>query len=375
VFTAPADVLHTSDNNPLKLVLGPNSLFGLDEDEHLRARRIVLPPFHGERMGTYADVFEEETLAEMKSWPMDRDFKTTGPMMRITLNSILRTVFGAQGEDLEILRKGLPRWVRHGAMITVSPLLRMNLGPMSPWGRHLAHRREYDAVVQRLIDTCRRDPKLAERTDVLALLVQARYEDGSEMTLEEIADQLLTILTAGHETTAGSLAWAIERLRRHPQLLAELTEEAHAGGNELRLATVTEVQRIRPVILGAFRCVMKPFELGEWLLPPGSAVTVDTKALHNNPQLFPDPERFSPKRFVGEKPSTYAWVPFGGGRRRCVGAAFAQLEMDVVLKTILTRCDLVPTSEPDEKPLYRGISVVPRKGGLARVRAFDFWSG
>lgn len=371
VFTAPADVLYGGESNPLQLVLGKNSMFGLDEDKHLRARRLLLPPFHGQRMGEYEAIFEEETLEAMKSWPVDRDFATMDSMMPITLNAIIRTVFGAEGKDYDELRDLLPDWVTLGSKLVVVPWMHRDFGRFSPWGSFIRKRRQYDAIVDRLIEHGRKDPRLADRRDILAMLLQAEYDDGSKMSRDEIADQLLTILTAGHETTAGSLSWAMERIRRHPKLLEELTQEARAGGSELREATLTEVQRTRPVIVGAFRYVKKQFSLGEWVLPPGAVVVVDVKASHIDAKNFTDPDRFSPKRFVGTKPGTYSWVPFGGGRRRCVGAAFALLEMNVVLRTILERADLVPTSEPDEKPLFRGVSLVPRRGGLARLRAID----
>ncbi|MGH2958726.1 MAG: cytochrome P450 [Solirubrobacterales bacterium] len=371
VFTAPADVLHGGDENPLKEVLGEKSMFGLDQDDHLRARRLLLPPFHGKRMGEYETIFEEETLAAIADWPIDRDFATLESMMQITLRAIIRTVFGAEGKDYEELREHLPPWVALGSLIIILPVLRRNFGPWSPWAIFQRRRKRYDAIVDRLIERGRNDPKLEERNDVLSMLLQARYEDGEPMSRDEIADQLLTILTAGHETTAGSLAWTFERIRRHPKLLGELVAEARTGGKELREATALEVQRNRPVIIGAFRYVSKPFQLGPWLLPPGTIITVDALTSHNDSQTFPDPKRFSPERFLGAKPGTYDWVPFGGGRRRCVGAAFALLEMDVVLRTILTRCEIVPTSERDERPFFRGVTLVPRRGGRLRVRAID----
>jgi cytochrome P450 len=238
----------------------------------------------------------------------------------------------------------------------------------TPWGRFRALRREYDVVINQLIDKVAEDPKLEERNDVLAMMLQSSYEDGSRMTRGEIADELLTLLAAGHETTATTLAWAVERLRRHPKVLRALVEEADAGGKELREATITEVQRIRPVIdLVGRNIKVDGFELGRWTLPKGMNVLVSIDLLHDDPAVFPDPRVFDPSRFTGTRPDLYQWIPFGGGTRRCLGAAFATMEMNVVLRTLLRDFTLVPTSEPDERWKSRGVANAPGKGGIAVV--------
>jgi cytochrome P450 len=368
VFTAPADVLYGGEDSPLSYTLGVNSSFALDEERHLRQRKILLPPFHGARMAGYAGIFEEETLREMASWPQDEDFPTLEPMMRITLNAILRTVFGAEGRELDELRDLLPRLVKLGSILTMARFAQRDLGPRSPWGRFLGMRRHFDVIIDRLIAMARRDPALEDRSDVLAMLLQARYEDGTPMHRDEIADQLLSLLVAGHETTAGTLAWAVERLRRHPVLLRRLTEEVRAGGGELREATIREVQRTRPVIVGTRRTVKQPFAMGEWRLPVGTSIFVHATTMHYDPRFFEDPHRFDPDRFAGRKPDTYRWVPFGGGRRRCVGAAFAHMEMDIVLRTVIANGELAPTTEPPEKWRFRGVAFAPSRGGVARQR-------
>jgi len=369
VFTAPADVLYGGEESPLSRTLGPHSSFALDEDEHLRQRRLLLPPFHGERMAGYAEIFAEEALREVATWPEGREFPTLQPMMRITLNAILRTVFGvAEGPEFASLRKWMPGWVKLGSALTAMPWAQRDLGRWSPWNRFLRRRRTYDALVESLIERGRADPNLAEREDVLALLLQARYEDGTAMTRAELSDQLLSLLVAGHETTAGSLAWTIERLRRNPRVLARLVEEVREGGGELREATIREVQRVRPVIAGTARKVKKPFELGEWLLPPGTYIVIDGTLMHYDPRLFEEPARFDPDRFLGRAPETYSWVPYGGGRRRCLGAAFAHLEMDVVLRTVLAEVELLPTQRRPEAWRFRGVAFAPARGGLAQIR-------
>lgn len=369
VFTAPADVIHGAEQAPLEATLGKHSSFALEEDAHLRQRRLLLPPFHGARMAGYEAIFEEETRRELATWPIGEDLRTLEPMMRITLNAILRTVFGAEDQESDEFRAFLPGMVKLGSYLTALPVAQRDLGRRSPWGRFLEYRRRFDAAIERLIAAGRADPRLAERTDVLAMLLQARYDDGSPMSDAQLADQLLSILVAGHETTAAQLAWTIERLRRHPELLARLTAEAQAGGSALREATIREIQRVRPVITGTLRWVHQPFELGEWRLPVGMFIYVDGVAMHLDPRRYPDPERLDPDRFLDRTPETYAWIPFGGGRRRCVGAAFAHMEMDIVLRTLLLGVELVPTTERDERWLFRGVAFAPSRGGVARIRS------
>lgn len=369
VFTAPADVLHGADQAPLEATLGKHSSFALDEDPHLRQRRLLLPPFHGARMAGYGAIFEEETLRELATWPLERDVRTLEPMMRITLNAILRTVFGAEDQEFDEFRSFLPQMVKLGSYLTALPAAQRDLGPWSPWGRFLAYRRRFDAAIDRLIADGRADEHLADRSDVLAMLLQATYDDGAPVTDAELKDQLLSILVAGHETTAAQLSWTIERLRRHPAILTRLKAEAEAGGSALREATIRESQRVRPVITGTLRWVHRPFKLGDWELAPGTYIYVDAVAMHNDPALYPEPQRFDPDRFLGRKPDTYAWLPFGGGRRRCVGAAFAHMEMDVVLRTLLLNVELVPTTERDERWFFRGVAFAPSRGGVARIRS------
>lgn len=367
-FTAGPDVLYAGERSPLRAVLGNSSLLTIDGARHLQQRRLLLPPFHGKRMQSYERIVREEALREFQTWPENQQLRTLEPMSRITLNAILRAVFGAEGTELEQLRQLLPGVVKLGSRLVIAPALHRDLGPWSPWGRFVRMRRAFDAHVDHLIDTARAAPDLEQREDVLALLVQARHESGEPMSRAEIADQLLTLLVAGHETTAATLAWAVERLRRHPELLARLTEEARAGGGSLREATIREIQRTRPVIQGTSRFVMQPFELGRWHLEPGATVVVSAVLTHEDPRFYPDPLRFDPDRFLDRKPDTYEWVPFGGGTRRCIGATFAHMEMDVVLRTLLERYDLAITDAPDERWRFRGVAFAPARGGQAAFR-------
>jgi len=350
-------------------VLGRGSLFNLEGDAHRRQRKLLVPPFHGKRMHAYEKMIEEEFLREAAKWPEGKEFETLAPMMHITLNAILRAVFGAEGAEFEALRKLLPPWVELASWLATVPIPRKDLGPWSPWGRFNAKRREFDRIIGSLIDKALADPRLTERDDVLAMLLQSRYEDGSAMARSDIADELLTLLAAGHETTATTLAWAVERIQRHPGLVSRLVDEVGSGGSELRQATILEVQRTRPVIDLMGRHVnAESLQLGEWNIPRGFTVIVGISLVHDDESIFPDAGRFDPDRFVGQKPSNYEWVPFGGGTRRCIGAAFANMEMDVVLRTLLRDFDLVTTYSPGERFHSRGVAYAPARGGRVALR-------
>ncbi len=371
VFQAKPDVLSTGDKSPLGKVLGPGSLFSLDGEEHLRERRLILPAFHGERMKGYESIIEEEALREMASWPQGEAFPTLEPFMRITLNSILRAVFGAHGKDIEELAEVLPPFVTLGSRLSLLPPLQRDLGPWSPGGRLKRLRARYDAIIDRMIDSHLADPRLEERDDVMSLLLRAHYDDGSSMSRSAISDELLTLLAAGHETTATSLAWTVERLRRHPWILRRLVAEADEDGKELRLATILEVQRTRSVISGTSRHTLEDFPLGEWTVPKGTQVVVSAQMIHRDERFFERPLQFQPDRFIDTKPDTYTWIPFGGGTRRCPGAAFAHMEMDVVLRTLLRHYELKTTTEQGERWNDRGIAFAPADGGMAVVQRRD----
>jgi cytochrome P450 len=366
VFTASTDDLLNLQPN-LSRVLGPGSIFALDGTPHRNRRKLLTPPFHGKSIENYEQIIEEETLREAANWPVGQEFRTLEPMMRITLNVILRAVFGAEGVELEYLRNLIPGWVKLGSRLATLPKPSRTYGRYSPWGRLAESHRKFDEIVDTLIAKTEADPHFDERTDILALMLRSTYDDGSTMSRREISDELLTLVAAGHETTASTLAWAFERLRRHPDLVAKLAEEAEGDDNELRAATILEVQRARTVIDFAGRHVAAPtFELGQWRIPRGYTILVSISQLHET--VFENPERFDPYRFVGNRPPTFAWVPFGGGTRRCIGATFATTEMDVVLRTVLRHFTLDSTTDPGEKAHSRGVAYTPRRGGRIVLR-------
>ena len=366
IFTTSPDVLYNIQPN-LSRLLGPGSVFGLDGTAHRVRRKLLTPPFHGRSIKAYETIVEEETLREMASWPDGQEFATLEPLMRISLNVILRAIFGAGGAEFEQLRVLLPKWVTLGSRLAVLPAPAREWRA-TPWGRLAQYRREYEGLVDTLITRAKQDPDFEDRTDVLSLFLRSTYEDGSPMTRAEVGDELLTLLAAGHETTGSTLAWAFERISRHPEVLRQLVAEADTDDNSYRQATLFEVQRNRTVIDFSGRHVTAPqYELGEWLIPQGYSIMVSLGQLHENPEIFPDPQRFDPQRFLDTKPNTFAWVPFGGGTRRCIGAAFANMEMDIVLRTVLRHFTIATTTAPDEKWHNRGVAYVPKKGGRAVV--------
>jgi cytochrome P450 len=368
LFSANTDDVGNIQPN-LSRILGSGSVFALDGADHRKRRKLLTPPFHGKSIKNYEKIFEEETLRESASWRDGVQFESLESMNRLTLNVILRAVFGAEGEQLDELRRIIPPWVTLGSRLTVMPSPSRNYGRFSPWGRLAEYRRQYDAVIDRLIDTVQADSDFETRDDVLTLLLRSTYEDGSAMSRSDIADELLTLLAAGHETTASTLAWAFERATRHPDVLARLQAEAQTDDNEYRQAFLLEVQRARTVIDFAGRHVYAPtVQLGEWTVPRGYSIVVAIDHIHGRSEDFEHPERFDPERYVGKRPPTFAFIPFGGGTRRCVGAAFANVEMDVVLRTVLRRFEIETTTAPDEKVHSRGVAYTPKAGGRVVVR-------
>jgi cytochrome P450 len=369
VFTADPKTLHAGSRSPLRSVLGDHSLLGIDEDRHLAQRRLLLPPFKGQRMQAYEATIEAIAAEEIDRLPEGQPIAIAGAMQRITLRAILRAVFGATGREFDALERLLPPWTELASRLAPIPALRKDLGPWSPWGKLLSLRAQVDTILDTLIAQAKADPALTERPDVLALLVQATHTDGAAMTNAEIRDQLITMLAAGHETTAHQLSWCVERLTRTPEALERLVAEIDGGtGKAYRDATIRETQRTRPTIPFAGRHALVEYELGGHRLPAETQIGLCAALTHFDPQLFPEPERFLPERFVDRLPETYSWLPFGGGIRRCIGATFAHMEMDVVLRTLLQRVTLDATDAPDERWSFRGVAMAPALGGQVTVR-------
>ena len=303
LFRAGPDVADTIDSS-LGRVMGPNSLFALTGERFRAHRKLLTPPFHGRRLAAYEAIVEDEALREFATWPHDRSFPTMPSMTRITLNVMLRAVVGADGEELARLREMLPPAIRLGSKLVLMPVPQWDWGRVSPYGRFLQYRREFDAIVDRLIDKARADPDLETRDDVLALMLQSRYDDGSPMTRAEISDELMTFLAAGHETTATTLAWIVERIQRHPALLDRVVTDIDNGSDELLNATILEVQRTRPAIDSTFRMVKSPtMQIGPWTLPQGQTIVASIGLLHSDEAVFGDARRFDPDRFLTRAPN------------------------------------------------------------------------
>ena len=290
------------------------------------------------------------------------------PMNRITLNVILRTIFGADGPELDTLRALIPPYMKLGQLIAFVPAPPSWARRLGPWGRLDKLRATFDRTARTLIAAAKSDPGLADRPDVLAFLVRNGHDDGAEMSQADLCDELLTLICAGHETTASALAWTFERLRRHPDVLGELAKEVDDGGGEFRRATIAESLRVRTVIDVAGRRVRAPSaDIGDWRIPQDRTVLVRIADLHGNPDVFSRPERFDPDRFCGTKAAAPTWLAFGGGVRRCIGADFAIAEMDVVLRTVLQNFRIRTDAAADEKSHFRGIAHTPKLGGRVTV--------
>ncbi len=374
VFTGDPRLLHAGEANRILLpVLGPDSVLLLDDAPHLRQRKLMLPAFHGERMQRYGALMAEIAAQEIERWPLGEPYPLRPRMQAMTLEIVLRAVFGvSEGPRMDELRRELRRLLD----IVTNPLGGVALLALGPEriGRLGRFRRELDRVNRPIFEEIadrRRAGDLAERDDIMSLLLQATHEDGSPMSDSELRDELVTLLVAGHETTANALAWAVERLCRHPERMRRLTEEVRAGEEAYLQATIQETLRLRPVISIVLRRLQEPMELGGRVLPAGASIVPSIHLVHRRADIYTEPNEFRPERFLeaegGRAPGTYTWIPFGGGIRRCLGAAFAQFEMEVVLRELLQRRTLAPSRPEPERVYRRAITETPRHDATVLV--------
>jgi cytochrome P450 len=359
----------------LEPVVGSKSVLLLDEAAHMEQRKLMLPAFHGEKMERLSDLMLEVAEREVASWPREEPVELHPRMQSLTLEIILRAVFGLDpGPRLDALRERLRTMLAFGDRpISLAPppadsLAAKILERVGPFVSFIRQQEEADALIFELIEERRGDDQ--ERDDILSMLLEARHEDGSPMSQEELRDELMTLLVAGHETTASTLGWAMERLSRHPEILARLVEELDAGDDDAYLvATIQETLRRRPVLPNVGpRLVMQPIEVGGFIYPTGASLVPNAYLMHHDPDLYPDPYDFVPERFLDEPPGTYTWIPFGGGRRRCLGASFAMLEMKIVLRSLLEACELRATGDGIELARRRNITIRPGAGARAVLR-------
>ena len=362
VFTGDPTIFHAGEANALALgdALGEHSLLTLDEQRHMSQRKLLLPPFHGQSVRRYVDVMTEATAREVASWPVGTEIELRPRMQAITLDLILRAVFGVrEGERMDLFRERIPPLGELTSVLNWIPLFNRDLGGLTPAARSRKAVAAVDELLYAEIAERRVADDAAERDDVLSLLLAARHEDGSPMTDVELRDELMTLLGAGHETTATGLSWAFERLLRTPRVLERLTESLD---DDYVDAVVKETLRVRPVIVDVARKLTRETEVAGWRLPAGTLVLPAIAVLHARPDLYESPEEFRPERFLDGGAESYAWIPFGGGVRRCIGASFAQVEMRTVLREVLRRVRLRAPSQRPERGSIRHVTVVPARG-------------
>jgi cytochrome P450 len=381
VFVGDAKTFHAGEANTLALgdALGDHSLLTLDEERHLSQRKLLLPPFHGESVRRYVEVMAEATEREVATWPIGKEIQLRPRMQAITLEVILRAVFGVRDDArMDLFRERIPPLGETTSILNWLPFMDRDLGGITPAAKFRRALAAVDELIYAEIADRRAAPDRTEslRTghgpalaqddhDVLSLLLRARHEDGSSMTDSELRDELMTLLTAGHETTATGLAWAFERLLRTPRVLARLTASLDDG--DYLDAVVKETLRVRPVVVDVARKLTRETEVAGWRLPAGTLVLPAIAVLHARPDLYDSPQEYRPERFLEEETESYAWIPFGGGVRRCIGASFAQVEMRTVLREVLRRVRLRAPSQRPERGVIRHVTVVPGRGARAVV--------
>jgi cytochrome P450 len=376
---APDDAPSLTGESPLRPILGPNSILTSVGERHLRQRRLLLPSFHGEAVARYVEMIGEVAEREIDRWPSGAAFALAPRMQSVTLEVIMRGVFGIDGGPA-------PGTIEHRMRTTIRRLLTASASPLFALVelRNAGRREPRDllALLLRIVDRQmyavirrRRAEGDTHRGDVLSLLLRARDEDGAPLTDRELRDELMSLVLAGHETTANSLAWTLERLLRAPEAYRRLREEVRAGdGRDYVEATIHEAMRSRPVIPMIVRRVTRPWRMGEYVLGAGTPVSVSIIGIHHRTDLYPDPARFRPERFLGGggegpfvKPGTYEWIPFGGGIRRCLGATLAMAEQRVVLAAITRRVDLRAPDAAPERPHLRNVTMIPSHGTRVAV--------
>jgi cytochrome P450 len=375
LFTAPEQAISTAGESPLRPIVGPNSVLTAVGPRHMRQRKLLLPPFHGEAIERYTQMIDDVAEREIDAWPVGETFAIGPRMQAVTLDVIMAGIFGVEGE----CRPGTPEHGLRRTILRLSDLSATVLGQIAELMN--IGRDEPVPLLRRLLDlmdrhiyaliAARRAEGIEGRTDILSLLLAVRDEDGTPLTDQELRDELLTLVLAGHETTANSLAWTFERLTRNPAAYDAL-RDAVRGDDEATAAawveaTIHETMRNRPVVPITGRRTTVPWQLGEYRLPVNAHVLVSVALLHHRDDVYPDPFSFRPERFLGRRPGTYTWVPFGGGIRRCLGATLAMAEQRVVLRAIVRRTDLVAPDPQPERVLHRNVTMIPAKGARVTV--------
>jgi cytochrome P450 len=376
LFTAsPEDAPSVTGESPLRPIVGPNSVLTAVGPRHMRQRKLLLPSFHGEAIEQYAQMISDAVEREVDSWPIGEPLALAPRMQAITLDVIMAGIFGIEGKPA----RGTPEQRLRSAVRTLVNLSTwkiaqlgelLNIGSDEPVGPTKLALSFLDRPTYQVIEARREAADLGERRDILSMLLQATTEDGETLSDQEVRDELLTLVLAGHETTANSLAWAWERLVRFPDAHDRLRDAVRSGdGAEEVERVIQEAMRSRPVIPMIGRRVTVPWRLGEYGVPANTPVLMSILLLHHREDLYPDPFAFRPERWVDRKPGTYEWIPFGGGIRRCLGAALAMAEQRVVLETMARRLDLVAADPEPERALHRNVTMIPARGAQVVVRS------
>jgi cytochrome P450 len=373
VFTGDAGTFHSGESSKpiLEPTVGSNSLLTLDDEPHMRHRKLLLGPFHGENISRWEDAIRSISEQEIASWPVGEPFALHERVRTITLDVILRTVFGVRDQArFEQARALIKEFANRAHPISLFPAMRRDLGPRSPWVRFKRSRAALDGFLYAEIERRRAEPDLEQRDDVLSLLLRATDETGAPLSELELRDELVTVLAAGHETTATGVAWAFERVLRTPRVLHRLTRSLEEGDEYLD-ATIKETLRARPVITDVGRKLTREIELNGYRLPAGTLVMPAIAAIHFREDLYPEPDEFRPERFLEATPDAYAWIPFGGGVRRCIGASFAQFEMRVIIRTILERTRMRAAAARPERSRLRNVTAAPARGCRVVVESMN----
>lgn len=377
LFTAkPHEAPSLTGESPLRPIVGPSSVLTALGDTHMRQRKMLLPPFHGEAIERYSRMIREATEREIDSWPVGEPIELASRMQAVTLDVIMAGIFGVEGD----LEPGSPEERMRRTVVT---LTEFSTKPMAQLGELINVRRAeaigpmktaiamLDRATYGIIEA-RRASGHEGMHDILSLLLDARDEEGEALTDQEVRDQLLSLVLAGHETTANSLAWAWERLVRNPEPHRRLVEAVRDGSESDSAreveAVIHEAMRSRPVIPLVGRRVQVPWKLGDFRVEAGAPVSMSILLLHHRPDLYPDPFAFRPERWYGRKPGTYEWIPFGGGIRRCLGAALAMAEQRIVLEAMARRLDIAAADPEPERALHRNVTMIPANGARVIVR-------
>ena len=369
LFTAkPEEAPSLTGESPLRPIVGPNSVLTAVGPRHMRQRKLLLPPFHGEAVERYTAMIAEAADREIDGWPIGTPFRLAPRMQAITLDVIMAGIFGIEGSPTEGTPEyGLRQTIRRAVNLSTRPEAQLfellNLGSDEPVGPTRLFLSQLDRHMYAVIEARRAGAE--PRTDILSLLLEAETEDGERLTDQELRDELLTLVLAGHETTANSLAWAFERLLRHPAAYERLREVARSDqdADGYLEATIHETMRSRPVIPIIGRRVSVPWRLGEYAVDAGSPVSMSILLVHHREDIYPDPFSFRPERWEGVKPDTYRWIPFGGGVRRCLGATLAMAEQRVVLREMARMLDIAAADPEPERALHRNVTMIPAQGG------------